>query len=102
MDNGKVLAAIETFDQTTGAIIKVIRMTETQDDFITLGVVGRSTGLIEREHVISFLNVERSFKILDPLKRNRFTGNWTPPLDHRPSYFGSQPQSGRSKRCGVG
>jgi len=81
MDNGKVLAAIETFDQATGAIIKVIKMTETQDDFITLGVVGRSTGLIEREHVISFLNVERSFKILDPLRRNRFTGNWTPPID---------------------
>ncbi len=81
MDNGKVLAAIETFDQATGAIIKVIKMTETQDDFITLGVVGRSTGLVEREHVISFLNVERSFKILDPLRKNRFTGNWTPPID---------------------
>lgn len=81
MDNGKVLAAVETFDQATGAIIKVIKMTETQDDFITLGVVGRSTGLVEREHVVSFLNVVRSFKVLDPLRKNRFTGTWTPPID---------------------
>jgi hypothetical protein len=79
-DSG-VLAAVETFDQATGAIIKVVKMTETEDDFIALAVVGRSTALVEREHVISFLNVERSFKILDPLKRNRFTGNWTPPID---------------------
>lgn len=80
-DNGKVLAAVETFDQATGAIIKVIKMTETQDDFITLGVVGRSTGLVEREHEVSFLHIVRSFKILDPLRRNRFTGTWTPPID---------------------
>jgi hypothetical protein len=80
-DNG-VLAAVETFDQATGAIIKVVTMTETEDDFITLGVVGRSTAMVEREHVVSFLNVKRSFKILDPLKRNRFTGNWTPPIDN--------------------
>ena len=79
-DNG-ILAAVETFDQATGAIIRVVKMTETEDDFICFGVAGRSTALVEREHVISFLNVERSFKVLDPLKKNRFTGNWTPPID---------------------
>jgi len=79
-DNG-ILAAVETFDQATGAIIRVVKMTETEDDFICFGVAGRSTALVEREHVISFLNVQRSFKVLDPLKKNRFTGNWTPPID---------------------
>src|SRR6266704_3921715 len=32
LSGGRYLAAVETFDQTTGAIIKVVSMTETQDD----------------------------------------------------------------------
>ena len=84
LDNGNIQAAIETFDQTTGAILKVIRQTETHDDFATLGVVGNSVGLIEREHSRGGLRVVRTFATLDPLRRNRFTGEWTPPVgtDH--------------------
>src|SRR4029077_12513913 len=40
LSDGNVLAAVETFDQATGKILKVIVKTQTQDDFITLGVVG--------------------------------------------------------------
>ncbi|MGH8093991.1 MAG: hypothetical protein ACREIF_11040 [Chthoniobacterales bacterium] len=81
IQGGKVLAAIETFDQTTGAIIKVIKRTQTHDDFITLGVVGNSVGLVEHEHPIALLNVVRTFVTLNPLSRNKITGQWTPPLD---------------------
>jgi len=84
LDNNRIHAAIETFDQRTGAIIKVIRETQTHDDFITLGVVGNSVGLVEREHSTGGLNVIRTFSTLDPLRRNRLTGEWTPPVgtDH--------------------
>jgi hypothetical protein len=84
LENGRTHAAIETFDQTTGAIIRVVKETQSRDDFITLGVVGNSVGLVEREHIVSFLNVVRSFSVLDPLRRNRITGAWTPPIgnDH--------------------
>lgn len=84
LENGRTHAAVETFSQTTGAIIRVVRETEGRDDFLTLGVVGNSVGLVEREHIVSFLNVVRSFQVLDPLRRNRFTGAWTPPVgtDH--------------------
>src|SRR5207249_3943307 len=51
--NGNVLAAVETFSQTTGQIIKVVLRTRRQDDFVTLGVVGNSVGLVEREHAVS-------------------------------------------------
>ena len=80
LSNGNVLAAVETFDQKTGKILDVIIKTETQDDFVTLGVVGASVGLVEREHVISFLHVKRTFHTLNPLESNKFTGVWTPPL----------------------
>jgi hypothetical protein len=80
LSNGNVLAAVETFDQKTGKILKVVIKTETQDDFITMGVVGASVGLIEREHVVSFDHVKRTFHVLNPLASNQFTGVWTPPI----------------------
>src|SRR5262245_5428756 len=78
--NNTVHAAIETFDQRTGVIIRVIRETQTHDDFVTLGVVGNSVGLVEREHSNGGLKVIRTFNTLDPLRRNRLTGEWTPPV----------------------
>ena len=62
LNNGNVLAAVETFSQATGQIIKVIVGTRTQDDFVTLGVVGNSVGLVEREHPVSLLHVVRTFR----------------------------------------
>jgi len=78
--NGNVLAAVETFDQKSGTILKVVTETQTQDDFITLGVVGTSVGLVEHEHVVSLLNVKRIFNIMNPLSGNKITGMWTPPI----------------------
>ena len=82
LPGGNYLAAVETFDQTTGKIIRVISMTETQDDFVTLGVFN-SIGLIEHEHVVSFLNVVRKFQVIRPLAANQFNGGWTPPIDQQ-------------------
>jgi hypothetical protein len=80
LSNGNVEAAVETFDQKTGKILNVVARTQTQDDFVTLGVVGTSAGLVEHEHVISLLNVQRIFNVINPLSANKFTGRWTPPL----------------------
>ena len=80
-DDGNILAAVETFDQRTGAILGVVATRTGQDDFITLGVVGRRTGLVEYEHEVAFLDVERTFATLDPLAAHHFTGRWEPPID---------------------
>jgi hypothetical protein len=80
LDNGDTFAAVETFNQKTGAIIRVLKKTQTKDDFVTLGVVGNSVGLIEREHEVSFLHVVRTFLTVNPLAGNAFTGMWTPPV----------------------
>jgi hypothetical protein len=80
LSNGNFLATVETFDQKTGKILKAVTATQTQDDFITLGVVGTSVGLVEHEHVISFLNVQRTFQVINPLSANKLTGKWTPPI----------------------
>lgn len=80
LPNGNVQAAVETFDQTSGKILKTVSQTQTEDDFITLGVVGTSVGLVEREHQISSLTFQRIFQVMNPLSGNNFTGKWTPPI----------------------
>lgn len=84
LDNGTVLAAVETFSETTGRILRVVVRTQKHDDFATLGVVGNSVGLVEREHPVSLFHVVRTFLLLNPLSSNRITGTWTPPVgtDH--------------------
>jgi len=82
LPDGTVLAAVETFDQGTGQIIKVVRKIVSEDDFITLGIVGNSVGLVEREHVRDIFVVKRIYRTLNPLSKNAFTGSWTPPLQN--------------------
>jgi len=79
--DGTVIAAVETFDPATGNILKVVTKTQTQDDFVGLGIVGNSIGLIEREHVLSLFNVRRTYQQMNPVNGNKITGPWTPPLD---------------------
>lgn len=79
--DGTVSAAIETFDQTTGEIIRVLKSSRSQDDFVALGVAG-SVGLVEREHVQGF-NVRRTFQVVNPLAHNQLNGAWTPPIDQQ-------------------
>jgi hypothetical protein len=83
LDNGTVRAAVEMFDQTTGGILKTVKRSETKDDFVTLGVVGNSIGLIEREHPITLFNVQRSFRAMNPLSSGQLNAPWTPPIDQQ-------------------
>ena len=80
ISGGKVLAAVETFDQTTGKILSVVSKIASKDDFLTLGIVGTSVGLVEREHVQNIYVVKRIYEELNPLAANKFTRTWTPPL----------------------
>ena len=58
--DGTLSARVETFSQSTGRIIRVLAGSESQDDFIGLGVAG-SVGLIEHEKVRGLFNIKRTF-----------------------------------------
>jgi hypothetical protein len=77
---GKVLVAVETFDQVSGKILKVVKKIETKDDFLTLGIVGTSVGLVEREHVQGIYVKKRIYELLNPIDSNKFTSTWSAPL----------------------
>jgi hypothetical protein len=81
LPNGKTLAAVETFDQATGKILKVVKKTENLGDFLTLGIAGTSVGLVEHEEESHGIYVtKRVYEELNPLGSNKFTGTWKAPL----------------------
>ena len=80
LGGGRVLSAVETFDQGTGKIIKIIKKLTTKDDFLTWGIVGTSVGVVEHEHVQGLYVSKRIYKVMNPLSKNAFTGTWKPPI----------------------
>jgi hypothetical protein len=78
--DGTISARVESFSQATGRIIRVLAGSESQDDFVALGVAG-SVGLIEREHVQGLFNVKRTFATINPLSGNMINGQWMPPIN---------------------
>ena len=71
--------AIETFDQETGKIKKIVKKIQSTGDFITLGVVGTSIGLVEQQHADPYV-YKTTYDTLNPLDANKITGHWTPNL----------------------
>lgn len=73
--------ATETFDQATGRILKIVKEEKnTGNDFVTYPVVGKGVGLVlyqKRGNNGLYKNI---YEVVDPLKKGRFTGTWTPPL----------------------
>jgi hypothetical protein len=74
LSNGNVLAATETFDQSTGKILNVLAKTETKDDFATQGIFG-NVGMVLYQHQGS-----NYFLIMNPFTGNKFNAKWTPPI----------------------
>jgi len=80
--DGTLSARVETFSQATGGIIRVLGGSESQDDFIALGVAG-SVGVIEHEKVRGLFNIKRTFATINPLAGNMINGDWTPPINSK-------------------
>lgn len=79
--NGMHDVAVETFDQTTGDVVQVVRRIQhTDNDFLALCVSGDGVGLVELEHSNGLFVDGRRYARLDPLALGMFTGAWTPPL----------------------
>ena len=78
---GKFDVAIETFDQKTGKILKIVdEEKNTNNDFVTFGIFGSSVGLVEEELSKGIYVDKRVYGTLNPLNGNKVTGQWTPPF----------------------
>lgn len=73
--------AVETFDQKTGKIIKIVaQQNNTDNDYVTFGIFGNSVGLVEEELSKGIFVGKRAYGVLNPLNGNKATGRWTPPF----------------------
>src|SRR5204862_494242 len=79
--DGKHTVAVETFDQVSGKILKVVvQEHDSKNDYLALGVVGDGVGLVEFEHVTNLFVDQRLYFTLNPLSAEQLVNNWMPPL----------------------
>ena len=84
-DNSGLLNSIETFDESTGKITKIVQKTQTNDDGpspVVEAIAGDDVGLVDDQHnFVQSGKLVRDDKYLEmnPVTRNRITGKWTPP-----------------------
>jgi hypothetical protein len=79
LNNGNSNVATETFDQTTGKILKVVaKKTNTLDDYVTQGIFA-SLGLVLYQHGVQN-HFQNNFLTINPLDSGKFSGKWTPPI----------------------
>jgi len=79
--DGRHDIAVETFDQRTGAILKVVRrQIDSRNSYSTFGIFGAHVGLTEFEHVSKLYVDGRRWALMDPVDGDRVTGEWTPPF----------------------
>jgi len=97
LSDGNFDVAVETFDQATGKILKIVsEQKETKNDFVTLGIFGNSVGLVELEKVKGLFVNQRIYATLNPLSSNKLTGRWMPPLTKTELILGLAPSQGAS------
>ena len=81
LNDGNADVAVETFDQKTGKIIKIVKQqSDSKNDFVTLGIFNNHVALTEFEHVTNLYVDKRLYGVSNPLSSNQITGQWTPPL----------------------
>jgi hypothetical protein len=95
LSDGNYNVATETFDQTTGKILKIVsQQTETHNDFVTFGIFGSSVGLVEQEKSRGLFVEKRVYGTLNPVSGNKLNGKWTPPLTKNQLIIGVAPSQG--------
>ena len=89
LGDGNADVAVETFDQKTGKIIKIIdEQKDSKNDFVTFGIFGNHAGLVEFEHVTDLFVDKRLYGVSNPLSSNKITGRWTPPFSKATDIIG--------------
>jgi hypothetical protein len=102
LGNGQVLAAIETFDQATGAILDVVEKNQKADEYIALGITGQSIALIEDEYAPGLYVKRRTYPEINPLSANALTGLWPAPLKKDDIIFGISRAQGTANTAFYG
>ena len=81
LSDGKYNIAVETFDQATGQITRVVKQqVDSKNSFAALGIYGSGIGMVEFDKVRKLFVEERDYGLLNPVSLQRLNGQWTPAL----------------------
>jgi hypothetical protein len=73
LQGGITQASVETFDQRSGDITKMVKKTESSNaSYAVLGIAGHDVGVVE--------SGSGTYRLMDPVTKGKFTGTWTPPV----------------------
>jgi len=76
LQSGITAASVETFDQRSGKITKMVKKTKSPSaSYAVLGIVGRDIGVVDSGNGIT-----GTYRLIDPVTGGKFTGTWTPPI----------------------
>jgi len=73
-------AQLDTFDQRTGKITKVVAELHSQNDYVANGIFAGDVGLADEELSGSH-GITPDYQVLDPVSGGAITGSWTPPIE---------------------
>ncbi len=72
LDTGETQLSVETFDQRTGKITKVVTKPKTRTfSYSVLGILAKDIGVIADG---------KNYDLMAPVRGGKFTGTWTPPI----------------------
>ena len=73
LQGGLTEASVETFDQRSGKITKMVKKTKSPSaSYAVAGIVGHDVGVIDAG--------TGTYKLVNPVTGGKFTGTWTPPI----------------------
>jgi hypothetical protein len=83
MDGYTLISTIETFDQTTGKITKVVarqRSKSENHELFADAILANDVGLIDDERALIRKHIRRdTYDVMAPVSRKKITGTWTRP-----------------------
>lgn len=80
--SGKVINAIETFDQSTGQIVKIVLKNERASanvEPVTGAIAGGDVGIVDVERLRADFKRDDYFDLINPVSGNTITGQTQPP-----------------------
>lgn len=93
LDNGLVQLSVETFDQRTGKITKVVTKPKTRSgSYAVFGILAKDIGVIADG---------KNYDLMAPVRGGKFTGTWTSPIPFNLTQIAVNQTTSRSVMLGY-
>jgi len=94
LQGGGTVASVETFNQRTGKITKMVKKTKGYNaSYAVFGIVGHDVGFIDEG--------TGTYELMNPVTGGKFTGTWSPPISFLVSQIAENQSTSTSVMLGY-